>query len=205
MLIGIVNYGLGNVKSVSSAFEYLGYDTILCKEKNDFSNITHLVLPGVGAFERAMNLIKNKKLYEVISNKVNIEKTPTLGICLGLQIMADKSYEFGEHTGFSWIQGKVIKLPTINKKSKLPNIGWESVSFNDKSLFKGISQESDFYFVHSFYLKPSNKKYCIGTYKYGNENITAAIRKENIVATQFHPEKSQENGLKFLENFIKLY
>lgn len=204
MLIGIVNYGLGNVKSVRSAFEFLGYETILCEKTKDFSKITHLILPGVGAFERAMHLINDKKLSEIISAKVNIEKIPTLGICLGLQLMANKSYEFGVFEGFSWIQGEVIKLPSIDENVKLPNIGWESVIYNDKALFNGIKQGSDFYFVHSYYLNLFNMKDCIATYKYGKVDITAAIRKENLVATQFHPEKSQENGLKFLENFLKI-
>ncbi len=204
MLVGIVDYGLGNVKSVKSAFEFLGHDAILCKDKKDFEKVSHIVLPGVGAFKRGMELIYQNKLNLILHSHVFDKKKPTLGICLGLQLMADISYEFGTHDGLSWLQGIVIKLPKTENKSELPNIGWESIEIKKDVLFEGISNHSDFYFVHSFHLKLKDNKYCIATYDLGNEKIVAAIKKNNIVATQFHPEKSQENGLKLLENFLKM-
>ena len=118
--------------------------------------------------------------------------------------MANLSFEFGVHSGLSWIPGEVVKLPHDQYYRKLPNIGWESIEIIKDPIFEGISNNSDFYFVHSFHLKLSNSKYCLATYKIGDDKIVAAIKKNNIVATQFHPEKSQENGLKLLENFLTM-
>jgi len=204
MLVGIVNYGLGNIKSVKSAFEFLGYDTIICEEEAQFEKASHIVIPGVGAFKRGMELIKQKKLESVLNTQVLIKKKPTLGICLGLQLMAQSSFEFGIHSGLSWFPGEVVELPQVQGRRELVNIGWESVKIKKNALFDGISNHSDFYFVHSFHLKLSDNKYCLATYEMGKEEIVAAIKKDNIIATQFHPEKSQENGLKFLENFLKM-
>lgn len=204
MLVGIVDYGLGNVKSVKSAFEYLGHDAILCQEDTDFQKVSHIVLPGVGAFERGMELINKKKLKNILHSQVLIQRKPTLGICLGLQLMAQSSCEFGNHTGLSWFPGEVVELPQVQGRIELPNIGWESIEVKKDALFEGISNHSDFYFIHSFHLKLSDKKYCLATYEIGKEKIVAAIKKDNIIATQFHPEKSQENGLKLMENFLKM-
>jgi imidazole glycerol-phosphate synthase subunit HisH len=204
MLVGIVDYGLGNVKSVKSAFEYLGHEAILCQEETDFEKVSHIVLPGVGAFERGMELINQKKLDYILNTHVLIQGKPTLGICLGLQLMAQSSYEFGIHSGLSWFPGEVVELPQVQGRRELPNIGWESIEIKKDALFEGISNLSDFYFVHSFHLKLSDNKYCLATYEMGNDKIVAAIKKENIIATQFHPEKSQENGLKLLENFLMM-
>jgi len=204
MLVGIVDYGLGNVKSVKSAFEYLGHQAILCNEESDFEKVSHIVLPGVGAFERGMKLIHQKNLKSILDHQVLINQKPTLGICLGLQLMAETSYEFGIHSGLSWFKGEVVKLPQTKKSSILPNIGWETVCFENDPIFEGLKNNADFYFVHSFYFDLKETKYAIANYTMGNKKITAAIKKENIVATQFHPEKSQDNGLKFLENFLKI-
>lgn len=204
MLVGIVDYGLGNVKSVKSAFEYLGHEAILCQEDTDFEKVSHIVLPGVGAFERGMELINKKKLNNTLNSQVLIQRKPTLGICLGLQLMAQSSNEFGIHSGLSWIQGEVVELPQVHGRRELPNIGWESIEIKKDALFEGISNLSDFYFVHSFHLKLNDNKYCLATYDMGNDKVVAVIKKENIIATQFHPEKSQENGLKLLENFLMM-
>ena len=118
--------------------------------------------------------------------------------------MAQSSYEFGIHSGLSWFPGEVVELPQVQGRRELPNIGWESIEIKKDALFEGISNLSDFYFVHSFHLKLSDNKYCLATYEMGNDKIVAAIKKENIIATQFHPEKSQENGLKLLENFLMM-
>ena len=205
MRIGIVDYGLGNVKSVKSAFEFLGYDSQLCQTNNDFKKSTHIVIPGVGSFERGIKLLKKRKILPILNDHVCIQKKPTLGICLGLQLMTKRSLEFGNHIGFNWFDGDVIQIPITNKSTTLPNIGWEEVTFNNSPLFSGIKQNADFYFVHSFHLKSKNKSQIIATYNLDGNEITAAIQKENIVATQFHPEKSQDNGLKVLENFVKMY
>ena len=140
----------------------------------------------------------------ILNTHVLIQGKPTLGICLGLQLMAQSSYEFGIHSGLSWFPGEVVELPQVQGRRELPNIGWESIEIKKDALFEGISNLSDFYFVHSFHLKLSDNKYCLATYEMGNDKIVAAIKKENIIATQFHPEKSQENGLKLLENFLMM-
>ena len=204
MKIGIVDYGLGNVKSVKSAFEYLGHESILCKKETDFEKVSHIVLPGVGAFKRGIDLIYENNLDSILNTQVLIQKKPTLGICLGLQLMAESSYEFGVHSGLSWFDGKVIELPKEEGNIELPNIGWESIEIKEDILFEGISNMSDFYFVHSYHLKLKESKFCLATYKKGDEKIVAVIKKGNIIATQFHPEKSQENGLKLLENFLMM-
>ena len=205
MNIGIVDYGLGNVKSVKSAFEYLGYNAQLCQYENDFNEVSHIVIPGVGSYERGINLLKEKKIIPLLNHHVCRKKKPTLGICLGLQLMSKRGLEFGNHNGLNWFSGDVVEIPIENKNSTLPNIGWEEVQFNENSkLFSEIKQNSDFYFVHSFYYKPLDNKEIIATYDIGATKITAAIQKENIIATQFHPEKSQDNGLQLLENFIKM-
>ena len=204
MKVGIVNYGLGNVKSVKSSFEFLGYDAFLCQSESDFNETTHTVLPGVGSFNRAINLINEMELKDVLQNEVINKKKPTLGICLGLQLMAKQSFEYGVHKGFSWFEGDVVKLPETEKNLKLPNIGWETVKLNGDSLFKGLSEASDFYFVHSYHIVSIPEEQIIATYKLGEETIVAAIKCNNIVATQFHPEKSQDNGLKLIENFMQM-
>ena len=204
MFVGIVDYGLGNVKSVSSAIEYLGHQSIMIQTKNDFEKVSHIILPGVGSFERGMKLIHQKKIFEVLNNHVLIKKKPTLGICLGLQLMAEIGHEFGLHHGLSWFDGEVIELPQEDGKTELPNIGWESIEIKEDILFEGIPNMSDFYFVHSYHIKLNESKYCLATYDKGDQKIVAVIKKGNIIATQFHPEKSQENGLKLLENFLMM-
>lgn len=203
MIVGIINYGLGNVKSIQNAFEYIGADTIICENKNDFNKSSHLVLPGVGAFERGINLIYQKQLNTYLHNSVIIEKKPILGICLGMQLMAEVSHEFGKFDGLSWFKGEVLKLDNDKNKKKLPNIGWESVELKKHKLFEGINSISDFYFIHSYHLKLKNQNGIIATYDWNGQKIVSAICMKNIVATQFHPEKSQDNGLIFLENFLK--
>ena len=200
MKIGVVDYGLGNIKSIKSAIEYLGYETKLCSKNKDFDDVSHIVIPGVGAYKRALDLLKKKDLISLLNIHVLRQKKPVLGICLGLQLMAENSTEFGNHKGLGWITGNVDLLPS--KNLYLPNIGWESIKHNNSILFDGIKQNSDFYFVHSYYLK-NNSIDVVANYDYGSIQIPAAIIKENIVATQFHPEKSQDNGLKFLNNFLK--
>jgi glutamine amidotransferase len=200
VIIGIIDYGLGNIKSILSAIDFLGYDTKLCSKKDDLDDISHIIIPGVGAYKRALDLLKKKDLICKLNSHVLKLQKPVLGICLGLQLMAENSTEFGINNGFGWIKGNVDLLPS--KSQNLPNIGWESIRHNNSVLFDGIKQNSNFYFVHSYYLK-NNSFDVVANYDYGGIKIPAVIKKENIIATQFHPEKSQDNGLKFLENFIK--
>ena len=203
-MVGIVDYGMGNLLSVYNAFDYLGEDVKICKVPEDFEDTDHIVIPGVGAFKDCINLISENgfinKLHEHVINKGK----PTLGICLGMQVMAKKGYEFGVHDGLGWFDSEVKKIDVINTDLKLPNIGWNEINQTyDHPLFDGISNMTDFYLVHSYFMECNNQSDILATYQYGQNNITAAVIKNNIFATQFHPEKSQDSGLKLLSNFIK--
>ncbi|MBI2063445.1 MAG: imidazole glycerol phosphate synthase subunit HisH [Candidatus Yanofskybacteria bacterium] len=201
-MIVIVDYGLGNLFSVRNAFKLLGVEVIVSSKPNDIKNAERLILPGVGAFGDGMNNLKAKGLDEVIIEEVSANKKPFLGICLGLQLLADIGFEYGENKGLGLISGNVRKLEVESRGLKVPHIGWNNVSYIKESpLFKGIKPDSDFYFVHSYQLICGDKENLVATAQYG-ETITAAIQKNNIFASQFHPEKSQENGLKLLENFV---
>ena len=201
-MVTVVDYGLGNIFSVVKAFEMIGADVQVSSNPDDIRAADHLVLPGVGAFANGMQFLKDKGLDTVLTEEVVENKKPFLGICLGLQLLADIGEEHGEHKGLGWIPGTVRKLDIGDQKLKIPHVGWNNLEITqDNPLFKDIHKDSDFYFVHSYQLHCSNAKDLIATTTYG-ETITATVWHENIFATQFHPEKSQDAGLKLLENFL---
>lgn len=202
MKIGIIDHGMGNILSVLNAIEYLGYEGFLIKTQKDFSKVDKFILPGVGAFSDCMKNLVDKNFINILNKEIIENKRPILGICLGMQVMAKYSNEGTGAMGLGWFDAEVIKIETNLKELKVPHIGWNNLEFNTSSiLFKNIPQNSSFYFVHSFYMNCFNSNDVVATVHYGT-NITAAIQKENIVATQFHPEKSQEIGLRVLENYI---
>lgn len=202
-MVGILDYGMGNLLSVYNAFDYLGEDVKFCSKPGDLKNIDHLVIPGVGAFKDCIKLISQEELLQALEETVISKAIPTLGICLGMQVMATKSFEFGQHNGLNWFDAEVVQINVENTDLKLPNIGWNEIEQKEKhKLFDGIPNLSDFYLVHSFYMKCKNDSNVLATYQYGGNQITAAVIKDNIFATQFHPEKSQDNGLKLLNNFL---
>ncbi len=200
-MIVIVDYGMGNVRSLRNAFDFLGCDVILSREIEDFEKADRIVLPGVGAFGDAVNAIRSLGLEDILWNQAIEVKKPIFGICLGMQLVASTSAEYGNHTGLGWIEADVI--PMISSDiDKVPHVGWNSVSITGEEwLFDGLPPDPDFYFVHSFYMKCRNQKNVIATTQH-NGIITAAVAQENIVATQFHPEKSQDNGLQILQNWL---
>lgn len=201
-MIGIINYGMGNILSVKNAVEFLGEDVIICNEPASLDLCDRLILPGVGAFGDCINNLKSHSFVNELNRHVFEQKKPILGICLGMQVMAKKSYEGGEFTGLGWFDAEVVKIVTNDPKLKVPQVGWNELSFNSSHpLFKNIPVRSEFYFVHSYYMNCFHKEDIIASCSYG-DNLTAAVCKDNIVATQFHPEKSQDYGLKILENFI---
>mgnify|MGYP001617574447 CR=1 FL=1 len=203
-MIVVVNYGLGNLFSVAKALEEVGADVLISEKIEDLKRASHIVLPGVGAFADGMDYLKKTGLDVVLTEEVIKNKKPFLGICLGLQLLGDVGYEYGEHRGLGWIKGVVRKLDVEKIGLKVPHIGWNNLAIKkESSLFRGIKTDKDFYFVHSYQLHCANEADIIATTFYGEE-ITAAIEHENIFAVQFHPEKSQENGLKLLENFISI-
>lgn len=202
-MIMIVDYGMGNVRSVAKAFELLGNNVVISSNPEDLIKADKIVLPGVGAFGEGMKNLNKLSLKEVLTQQVFEKKKPFLGICLGMQLIAKESEEFGLHKGLGWINAKVKAFDVVDKKLKVPHVGWNNISLKkDNSLFKGIKEGAEFYFVHSFHMVCEDKNNIIATCDYGGE-ITAAVQHENIFATQFHPEKSQVKGLKIIKNFVE--
>jgi len=202
-MIGLIDYGMGNIHSLLSAGEYLGIKIKLCKNKNDLKSVEKIILPGVGAFGACMDILKSSGFYEELNNQVINKKKIILGICLGMQIMATKSLEFGETKGLNWISGTVEKM-NVSDNFKLPHVGWNSLNHLRQSpLFNNSNLDSDYYFVHSYSFKNKHPNDILATFSYSSD-YTASINKGNIYGVQFHPEKSQENGLRILENFVNL-
>lgn len=201
-MIGIVDYGMGNLLSVYSAFDYLGADVTICKHPEDLVGVDKIVIPGVGAFKDCIGKLRSENFQEALNEHVISKAKPTLGICLGMQVMAKISYEGGEFDGLGWFDAEVIKLHPNDPSLRIPNIGWNEIDFKaGVELFKNVPQKSDLYLVHSYYINCKSETDIVATYQYG-QTVTAAIMKNNIIATQFHPEKSQDHGLKILDNFI---
>lgn len=204
MSIGIVNYGMGNLLSVHNAIDYLGYNSEIVDDPSLIYKFDKLILPGVGAFEACINNLKNKKFIESLNDQVLIKKKPILGICLGMQVMAKKGFEGGEFDGLGWFNAKVVRIKPNDKSIKVPNIGWKEINYNKNNLlFKNLKNPVEVYFVHSYHVDCDDNKDIIAKTNHGYE-ITAAINKDNIYGTQFHPEKSQDLGLQILENFLTI-
>ena len=201
-MIGIIDYGMGNLLSVYSALEYLGAEVQICKYPEELADVDRLVIPGVGAFKDCIHKIKETGFEAALNEEVIGKGKPTLGICLGMQVMAKKSEEGGEFEGLGWFDAEVVRLAPTVASMKVPNVGWNEVSYLPGiPLFKGLPSKVDFYLVHSYFMSTSNSNDVVATYDYSH-SVTAAVLKNNIFATQFHPEKSQDHGLKVLENFI---
>jgi len=201
-MIGIVDYGMGNLLSVFNAFEYLGEDVEICASPVDLSKVSRIVLPGVGAFKDCIAKLQSEGFVDALNEEVIAKGKPTLGICLGMQVMARVSHEGGEYEGLGWFDAEVTRLHPEQKDMKVPNIGWNEVTHREGCpLFTNIRQQSDFYLVHSYYMDCNDANNVVATYPYGH-TVTAAVLKDNVFATQFHPEKSQDFGLKVLENFV---
>lgn len=201
--IAIVDYGMGNLRSVQKAFQKIGTDAIITNNHETISSCDKIVLPGVGAFKDAMHNLHALGLIDVLNHNVREKKKPFLGICLGMQLIASKSYEFGETDGLGWIDAEIVRFD-FSKSTiplKIPHVGWNSAEQSNSSpLFEGVPDGADFYFVHSYYFN-GDLRYSSTITEYGNHFISS-VRHGNIFATQFHPEKSQEYGLQILKNFV---
>ena len=197
--ICILNYGSGNITSIYNAIKFLGYPCKVSNIKSDIKNSTHLILPGVGSYSNAMNKIQKNLPNEIIQNEVLNKKKPFLGICVGMQILSDFGYEFTKTKGLGWIAGEVKKINL--KKYRLPHIGWNKIVLEKKIPIMKDLNENYFYFVHSYEFKPKYKKNIISYSQY-EKKFVSIVSFENIYGIQFHPEKSQVNGLQFLYNFI---
>lgn len=195
-MIAIVDYGMGNLRSVQKAFEYLGYDAAITDQSKALENASHIVLPGVGAFRDAIAALKVKDLDGMIKKEV-AEGKPFLGICLGMQMLFDRSSEDGEYEGLGLIGGEVVRFDT---DLKIPHIGWNTLYYNKRTaLFDGID-DNYFYFVHSYHAAKVANEDVETTCVYGYEFV-ASVNRDNIWGVQFHPEKSGDTGLKVLKNF----
>lgn len=200
MRIGIVNYSIGNVGSVYSAFEFYRYDVRLVDEPGALKDCDLIVLAGVGNFSTATSRLKSLKLWEKLDRHVRIKKKPLLGICLGMQLFADSSSEGGQNLGFGWMPGKVVKLDSC--QVQVPHMGWNRVEPGEKTLFRGV-RYGYFYYMHSYHFIPEDPKVVLARTSYGKESLVACVRKGNIIGVQFHPEKSQGDGLRFLRNTVE--
>ena len=201
LTIVIIDYGIGNTHSVSNAIKYLGYNNIIISDdEKKIQKADALILPGVGAFEECISNLKNRKLDIKLNEAVIINKKPILGICVGMQLLATCSEENGLHNGLDWIKGAVKKI-IVSKPLAVPHVGWNDViTMNENILFNRNIENSNFYFDHSYHLV-CDEKYIAGYCDYGTR-ITAAVQRENIFGVQFHPEKSQTNGLKLFRSFF---
>ncbi|HWJ38185.1 MAG TPA: imidazole glycerol phosphate synthase subunit HisH [Sphingomicrobium sp.] len=201
-MIAIIDYGMGNVRSLMNAFAYIGQDAIVTRDLYELEQADRLVLPGVGAFGAAMAAIRANELQRPLNRLALEVRKPILGVCLGMQLFARSSLEHGEHEGLGWLDAEVVPLEVL-PPAKVPHVGWNVLRFEpDDWLFRGIpSAHSDVYFVHSFHMLCRDTADRVATTDHGGE-ITAVVRRANLVAAQFHPEKSQDNGLQILQNWI---
>ena len=201
-MIAIIDYGVGNLFSLTSSFKKIGVDVVATADKEVIKSADKLILPGVGAFADAIKKLRDSGLDQVIIDEAKKGKK-IMGICLGMQLLFEKSYEYGEHDGLGLLKGKVVPMENrIPANLKIPHIGWNALDFKrDSEIFRYINDGDFVYFVHSFYADECDDS-VIATSEYGAE-ITAAVQKENVYGCQFHPEKSGSVGLNILKAFCE--
>jgi imidazole glycerol-phosphate synthase subunit HisH len=199
-MIVIIDYGVGNLRSVQNGFAEAGFPTLLSGDPDDLAKADGLVLPGVGAFGQAMESLRQSGLAEVLTRRV-AAGVPLLGICLGLQLLFERSSEMGDHTGLGLIKGDVVPF---NGELKVPQVGWNQLALRrEHPLLAGVKNGDYFYFVHSFYVCPRNTDVLLATSDYGVD-FPAVVQQDHIFGIQFHPEKSSRLGLHILNNFGRL-
>ena len=201
-MVAIIDYGAGNLSSVKKALDFLGAESEITKDRDKIMVASHIILPGVGSFGDAMDSMNRRGLTETVKEAA-LSGKPFLGICLGLQLLFESSEESPGVRGLGLLKGKIVEIPN-DRGLKVPHIGWNSVSLKQTDgIFKGIDQNSYFYFVHSYYLKGADEGAVAATTDYGVE-IQCAVQQGNLCATQFHPEKSSKTGLQVLKNFLAM-
>ena len=203
-MIGIIKYGLGNVTAFANIYKKLDVPHKILRNKEDFQKISKLILPGVGAFDHAMDLFTKSSMREITEEMVLNKKIPVLGVCVGMQMMSESSEE-GALKGLGWIKGKVVKFKTedLEGGSPMPHMGWNQIYSNSKDkLIEELNNEK-FYFLHSYYLKPKDKNVILSTTNYGL-SFCSAVKNENIYGMQCHPEKSHSSGIRLLKNFSNI-
>ena len=201
----IIDYGSGNIRSAIKAFEHVGGNQVLSTNKPvDLANASHIILPGVGAFadcKAGLNALP--KLVDEIIQQVIVNKKPFLGICVGMQLMATLGREHGETQGFDWIEGQIVKIESENASLKVPHMGWNELILHKAThpILSGLDALSHAYFVHSYCFNAVHFEHVLASVEYG-DLIAAVVGRDNLVGTQFHPEKSQRVGLKLIKNFL---
>lgn len=204
-MITIIDYGVGNIFAFQNVYKRLDIPTKIAKTSQDLSNAEKLILPGVGSFDYAMNQLNNSGMREKLDTLVIEKKVPILGICVGMQMMGNRSDE-GKMEGLKWIDSEILKFDEklIKQRTKLPHMGWNDVyPINNQPLFKGLEKGAIFYFLHSFYFKCNNPTDSIALSEYGI-SFSCAVNRNNVYGIQFHPEKSHQYGEKLLHNFANL-
>lgn len=204
-MITIIDYGLGNIRAFVNVYERLNIKTKIARNAEDIKGAKKIVLPGVGSFDYAMSQLNASGMREELEKQVLINKVPVVGICVGMQMLAESSDE-GVLSGLGWINGKVkiFDASAIPYKTRLPHMGWNSINpVNNCQLLSGFNDESRFYFLHSYYFDCQDQENIISTTEYGI-TYASAVNRENVYGIQFHPEKSHSNGIQLLNNFAKL-
>lgn len=203
MKVVVIDYGMGNLHSVSKALEFAGADVMITQRPSDIKEADRIVLPGVGSFAQGMRQLEERGFVKVLNDEVITQGKPFLGICLGMQLAAESGEEHGKTRGLGWVKGSVIRLDTTDARVKVPHMGWNDITLTRQSpLFKNIRGALTFYFVHSYHLVSTMQETISAVCEHGL-TFAAAIEQNNIHLVQFHPEKSQANGLKVLENFLR--
>ena len=201
-MIVIIDYGMGNLRSVQKGFERMGHEAVVTSEPEQVERASKVVLPGVGAFEDAMTELQRRNLVDPVLTAINSGR-PFLGICLGLQLLFDTSYENGTHQGLGVLHGQCVRFD-LPLEYSVPHMGWNQLIIRRRPpILEGIEEGTQFYFVHSYYVVPTDRE-VIATETDYHTPFCSMIWRDNVFATQFHPEKSQANGLKILDNFAKL-
>lgn len=204
METAIIDYGMGNLLSVQRAFEKCGSDAVIIDNPLELRDAEHIVLPGVGAFPDAMDNLRKNGWIEELNRAVLEKETPILGICLGMQLLADKGYEVQECDGLGYISGEIVRFTQTQEKERIPHVGWnEILKREDSPLFDGIADGTNYYFVHSYHFKVADEENIATVTPYCGEFVSSVV-KDNIVGTQFHPEKSQKAGFKLIKNFLSM-
>ena len=205
MALTVVDYGMGNLRSVRNALDYLGQQAAVSSDPATIARSDKLILPGVGSFRRAMENIRGRGLFEPLCEAVTGRKVPVLGICLGMQLLATSGEEDGGADGFGWIPGEVVPFTFDDTAVRIPHIGFNSAWAppSSSSVFAPLAEAADFYFVHSYYMRCSSEANVALWCDY-HGRFCAAVERENVFGTQFHPEKSQANGLDLLARFLRV-
>ncbi len=202
-MLAIVDYGMGNLRSIYNALWAIDVEAIITSTPDDLAGASGIILPGVGAFADGMSNLRAMGMVEALNHEVVTRGKPYLGVCLGMQFLASESHEFGCHAGLGWISGRVVLIEPDDAHYKVPHMGWNNVSIRRQDqLFRGIADNTDFYFVHSYHFVPDDKalESVTGICRHGGP-VTASVSLDHIFGVQFHPEKSQGAGLQLLRNF----